>query len=69
MPGFCCGWNITNLNAHCEKMFLLLGEKDVHLMGQCCPIHLLMVNYKGINARIVVFLAVFCPIACQPCLT
>jgi len=37
-------------------MFLLLDEKDVHLMGQCCPIHSLMVNYKGINAtRIVGF--------------
>jgi hypothetical protein len=56
MPGFCCGWSTVSLNAHWEKMFLLLDEKDVHLMGQCCPIHSLMVDYKEINAtRIVGF--------------
>jgi hypothetical protein len=34
---------LLNLNAHCVTMHSLSDKKDVHLMGQCCPSHLLKV--------------------------
>jgi hypothetical protein len=35
---------LFNLNAHCKAMFSLSDEKNVHLMGQCCPIYKLKVK-------------------------
>jgi hypothetical protein len=45
MPG--C-WQLErvlfNLNAHCSTVFSLSDEKDVHLVGQRCPVHPLEVK-------------------------
>jgi hypothetical protein len=35
---------LFNLNPHCGTAFSLLDEKDIHSMGQHCPVHLLKVN-------------------------
>jgi hypothetical protein len=34
---------LFNLNAHCG-MSSLLGEKEVHLLGKCCPVQPLKVK-------------------------
>jgi len=36
---------LFTFNAYGQKMFSLLDERGVHLMGQCCPIFLLKVKY------------------------
>lgn len=35
---------LFDLNAYCGTMFSVLGERDTHLIGQCCPICPLHVN-------------------------
>jgi hypothetical protein len=32
---------LFTFSAHCGTVFSVSDEKDVHLMGQCCPVHAL----------------------------
>jgi hypothetical protein len=37
---------LFNLNAHSRNSFLS-DKQDMHLMGQCCPVHSLKVNMRS----------------------
>ena len=42
VQSFCCGQSTVPFNTHCRRaLFSVLDEKDVHLMGQFCPVCLL----------------------------
>jgi hypothetical protein len=44
MPDSAAAGALFDLNDHCRRMFSLSGTKVVHLMGHCCPFHLLKVK-------------------------
>ena len=49
---------LFNLTAHCKTVFSHLDEKDVHLMGQSCPVHTLKVDKPlEISMRSEIFIA------------
>ena len=51
MPGFTAAKSVFIRNAHCGSGFFLTDEKNMHLMGQSCPVYKRQLGDSGFKNR------------------